>query len=211
MTKQPRSERFKAALAGSVGLLATVVALAAGPWQLALLIGCSTAAATVLADVWREIAGLDAEATKRVSTREDDSRNTTRLLVVTACVGSLAAVLIGLHHASRVGRAMQIALIVGSLLTVVLSWLLVHTLFTVRYAHLYYGGDRGIDFPGGEAPRYSDFAYVAFTVGMTFQVSDTSLTTTSMRRTGLRHAVLSYLFGTAIVASTISVLAGFVV
>ena len=88
----------------------------------------------------------------------------------------------------------------------------VQTLFMLRYAHLYYGGERvgGVEFGNAELPDYHDFAYLAFTVGMTFQVSDTEVTERALRHTVLRHALLSYLFGTAIIASTISVLAGLV-
>ena len=84
-----------------------------------------------------------------------------------------------------------------ALASVALSWLLIHTLFTLRYASQYYGGEPGgIDFNSEQRPRYVDFAYVAFSVGMTFQISDTDLRTTKLRGTVLRHALLSYVFGT---------------
>jgi uncharacterized membrane protein len=90
-----------------------------------------------------------------------------------------------------------------------LSWLLVHTVYTLRYAMLYYAGrDGGIDFNQTTSPRYSDFAYLAFTLGMTFQVSDTDLKTPAIRATALRHALLSYLFGAVIVATMINLVAG---
>jgi hypothetical protein len=86
---------------------------------------------------------------------------------------------------------MQVGL---SLASVVLSWAVVHTVFTLRYARLYYlGPDGGVDFNDESKPRYSDFAYLAFTIGMTFQVSDTALCSNEIRRTALRHALLSYL------------------
>jgi len=87
----------------------------------------------------------------------------------------------------------------------------VNTVFALRYAHLYYavppGG--GVDFPDGP-PDYADFAYLSFTIGMTYQVSDTGLQTRKFRRTLLRHALLSYLFGAVIIATSINTLAGFV-
>ena len=90
-----------------------------------------------------------------------------------------------------------------------LSWLLVHTVFTLRYALLYYTGrDGGIDFNQSAPPCYSDFAYLAFTLGMTFQVSDTDLKTPNIRRTALRQALLSYLFGAVILAATVNLIAG---
>ncbi|SFQ96123.1 Protein of unknown function [Lentzea waywayandensis] len=79
---------------------------------------------------------------------------------------------------------------------------------TLRYARLYYyGADGGIDFNQPEPPDYGDFAYVAFSIGMTFQVSDTSLSGREMRRTALKHALLSYLFGTGVLATTINLVA----
>jgi uncharacterized membrane protein len=93
--------------------------------------------------------------------------------------------------------------------SVIISWAVVHTIFTLRYARLYYlDVDGGVDFHQLGAPRFSDFAYMAFTIGMTFQVSDTEVNTPTFRAYILRHALLSYLFGTVIVALTINLLAG---
>jgi uncharacterized membrane protein len=92
---------------------------------------------------------------------------------------------------------------------VLLSWTVIHTVFALRYARLYYSGtDGGVDFHEDAKPRFSDFAYLAFTVGMTFQVSDTDLNTSAFRATVLRHALLSHLFGTVVVALTINLVAG---
>ncbi len=95
--------------------------------------------------------------------------------------------------------------------SVALAWGAVHTVFLTRYAGLYYppsasGG--GIDFNEDDPPKYTDFAYLAFTLGMTFQVSDTDLKTKPIRATALRHGLLSYLFGAIIVATTINLVAG---
>jgi uncharacterized membrane protein len=93
-------------------------------------------------------------------------------------------------------------------LSVALSWLVVHTLFTLKYALQYCTDDaRGIDFNQKEPPRYTDFAYLAFTIGMTFQVSDTDLSTHPIRATALRHALLSFLFGSLILAASVNLVA----
>ena len=102
------------------------------------------------------------------------------------------------------------ALLIGiAVLSVTLSWAAVHTVFTLRYAREYYGGKPGggIDFNGEDAPDYLDFAYTAFTIGLTFQVSDTNLTSKRIRRIALRHAILAYLFGAIIIGLTINVVA----
>lgn len=96
-----------------------------------------------------------------------------------------------------------------AVVSVALSWALVHTLFTLRYASLYYfDEDGGVNFNQSTPPRYADFAYLAFTLGMTFQVSDTNLETAGFRATALRHALLSYMFGTVILATMINLVAG---
>jgi uncharacterized membrane protein len=92
----------------------------------------------------------------------------------------------------------------------VVSWLLVHTIFMLKYARMYYRGDSegGVDFKHKVRPPYSDFAYLALTIGMTFQVSDTDLQSAQFRRLALRHALMSYLFGAVILAATINLVAG---
>jgi uncharacterized membrane protein len=207
------SERVRVLVCSAAGAVALFVSTLWGPWQLAVLIGWAVTAAALIGWIWLDIWGLDAATTRRVSTREDASRAAMLLLVLGASVISLAAVVVGLHRASSASTRLEVGLSVGAMLTVVLSWSLVHTLFTLRYAHLYYGshGASGIELAEGEPPCYADFAYVAFTIGMTYQVSDTQVTSAAIRGTVLRHALLSYVFGTAIIASSISVLSGLVV
>lgn len=99
----------------------------------------------------------------------------------------------------------QALLILLAAAVVAVSWLTVHTLFMLRYGDLYYGDPvGGIDFNGDEQPDYLDFAYLALTIGMTFQVSDTSLTSKAMRRLAIRHALLSFVFVAVIVALAIN-------
>ena len=95
-------------------------------------------------------------------------------------------------------------------LSVLVAWGVVQTVFTLRYADLYYSTGDGIDFNDDAPPDYRDFAYLAFTIGMTFQVSDTDLTSSAMRRIALRHSLLSYLFGAVILASMVNVTASFI-
>ena len=114
----------------------------------------------------------------------------------------------GRHPAAGQGgqSAVDAVLSVGS---VALAWVSVHTVYLTRYAGLYYAGaPGGIDFNEDEPPQYSDFAYLAFTIGMTFQVSDTDLTNKEIRAAALRHALLSFLFVAVILAATINLVAG---
>jgi uncharacterized membrane protein len=183
------------------------VAFSAATWQVAVLSGWVVAAGVTLGWVWLSIRGLDGEHTARVATLEDDSRIAADLLLVSASGASLIAVAFALVSASAeegVAKAMTTLLATTS---IVVSWALVQTVYTLRYAHLYYGRVPGIQFPGGEQPDYRDFAYLAFTIGMTYQVSDTALSAKPVRRVALRHALLSWVFGTAVVAMTINVVA----
>lgn len=103
-----------------------------------------------------------------------------------------------------------------SLSPVLFSWFLLHTMFTVRYAHLYHDHNKlhtgsevgGIEFPTDEAPDYLDFAYFSFVIGMTFQVSDVTVSSRAIRRFVLMHGLISFAFNTIIVALTINTLAG---
>jgi uncharacterized membrane protein len=153
---------------------------------------------------------MDAAATKAHATREDPGRAQTDLIVLIAAVASLAAVGVVLIRASSAKGSAQDLLVALGVLSVALSWFAVHTLFSLRYARLYYAGRAGgINFNQKELPpRYLDFAYLAFTIGMTFQVSDTDLETPTIRATALRHALISYLFGAVILGATINLIAG---
>lgn len=200
------------AVAGLAGLGVTGGLLATGSyWAVAAAAGWDAAAVTFLAVAWVAIYPKDAEETRIHACAEDVSRATADLVLLSASVASLAAVAFVLVKAghSASDRWMLIALAVA---TVALAWASVHTVYVLRYAGLYYEPHDPpidvIDFNDeGYRPDYHDFAYLAVTIGMTYQVSDTTLKTQEIRRTALRHALLSYVFGTVIVAVTINVVA----
>ena len=104
--------------------------------------------------------------------------------------------------------------ILVSVLAVICSWFLVHTVFIFRYAHIYYGsGDKpvgGLDFPGDDEPDYLDFAYFSFIIGMTSQVSDVDITSSVMRRLALLHGILSFFFNAVIIALSINIISGLI-
>jgi uncharacterized membrane protein len=128
-------------------------------------------------------------------------------VLIGAGAASLVAVGFVLGEAGRAAAPESGLLTALALGSVALAWTSVHTVYVLRYARLYYSDPvGGIDF-GPEPPDYIDFAYLAITIGMTFQVSDTNLTLKRVRRVALHHALLSYLFGTVIVAITVSTVA----
>jgi uncharacterized membrane protein len=202
------SARIEIIVSALAGLIAAVPIAWFTSLEFGLLAGWDTAAAVYLAWVWMMIWPRDAEQTARWAEYTDPTRALADLLVLTAAVASLVAVGFVLGNAARSHGAWELFQVGLSLASIVLAWAVVHTVFTLRYARLYYvGPDGGVDFNDDSKPRYSDFAYLAFTVGMTFQVSDTSLCLNEMRRTALRHALLSYLFGTGILATAINLVA----
>ena len=204
------SGRTRVMVAAAFGVLAAVVVAWFVPWQLTVLVAWDVTAALVVGTVWISIGRFSPEQTKQFATKEDDSRAGTHLLLLGAALVSLVGVVLAFLKANEGMHRQEVLLEAFGVVTIVCSWLLVHTVFALRYAHVYYTEPiGGIDFKskGQERPDYVDFAYTAFTVGMTFQVSDTDVTRREMRHEVLRHGLISFLFGAVILATTINVIA----
>ena len=184
------------------------VKVVGAPWQVAVLAGWDAAALILIVKVFYEVWGEDAEGTAALATREDDSRVAADAFLVGASLVSLVGVAFGLVKAAQSDGLAQAGITAITILTVVLGWGVVQTIYTLRYAHLYYTGpDGGVEFNYQE-PDYRDFAHLALTVGMTYQVADTDITDRAIRRVVTFHALLSYLFGVVVVAMTINAVAG---
>jgi uncharacterized membrane protein len=177
-------------------------------WPAAILIGWDAASVCYLAWTWTIVGRLDAAQTRRHANIEDASRRTAEAIVLSAGVALLAAVGLVLIKAGQSHGGTKAYLITIGILSVMLSWSTIHTVFMLRYARTHYQSPGGaVDFNEKEPPRYLDFAYLAFTIGMTFQVSDTNLTTKPIRRIALSQALMSYLFGAVIIAIAINIVA----
>jgi uncharacterized membrane protein len=192
-------------VAAIAGFITAGIALAYdASWSVAALIASDIAALVYISVVWWKINSADSSETKAIALAEDNSRRAADAVLLVAGAASLVAVGFTLRqagHAGSPGRGLLTALALAS---VALAWASVHTVFLLRYARLYYGEPMGgIDFHD-EAPDYQDFAYLALTIGMTFQVSDTGIAGKRIRHTALRHALLSYVYGTGILAVTVS-------
>jgi uncharacterized membrane protein len=202
----------RAAAAAAIGLLVTLVLLRVVTWGLAVVLGWDAAALVFLMTVWPIILRADGSHTQQLATREDETSGSARVLLIGASAASLLGVGFALSLAGRDSGARRLLLIGVAVLTVVLSWTVVNTVYALRYADLdYRSSAAGIAFDeqdGQERPTYRDFAYVAFTIGMTYQVSDTTLRDRRIRRTVLAHALLSYLFGVVIVGGSVNLIAG---
>ena len=208
----PRRERFRAApstrlaVCTAAGIAVSAAVAFVAPWEVAVLAGWDAALAAYVAWIWASVGALDAQATQLVARSEDLSHRAAEFVLIAASVMNLVAVAVALVHANDASFVAKAMINVATVLSVSLSWAAVHTVYALRYARLYYdtGGLRFEDGP----PDYRDFAYVAFTIGMTYQVSDTAIVTKAMRRVALPHTLLSYLFGAVIGATVINVVVG---
>lgn len=192
-----------------VGCAAAAAVVLTAEWRFGPAVGWIAAAIVFLGWTWMTVARMDPQSTASHATREDPTRGATDLLVITASLASLVGVGYLLAAGTTKGTTADVAAVVG-VSSVAAAWLVVHTVFTLRYARLFYLDDAGgIDFnQGDDLPAYVDFAYLAFTIGMTYQVSDTNLKTRSVRSTALRQALLSFVLGAVILATTINLVAG---
>ncbi|HVK45723.1 MAG TPA: DUF1345 domain-containing protein [Micropruina sp.] len=194
---------IRTSVAGTVGLVTgAVLWVLIGP-LLAMAGGWLALALTFIGWTLLAILPFTPEQTAEHASREDPSHAGSALVLTLAAFASVAGVFVLLGSAGS-GSNLPVEAILG-FADVACSWLLVHTLYTVIYARLYFehASDKPVDF-NGDQPDYHDFAYLALTLGMTYQVSDTSLQTRPVRRAALRHALLSYLLGAVVLACTIN-------
>jgi uncharacterized membrane protein len=157
---------------------------------------------------WVVLWPMDAAATHRNVRREDFRPVTEELVVVsTALCGLVGIVMLLLLGHSGTGHAAAATALAG----VFMAWAALHLMYATRYADLYYrNSDGGIDFNSKNSPTYSDFLYFSYNLGMTYQVSDTDVSSSTIRAVVLRHCLLSYVFGVSILATTINLVAGIV-
>jgi uncharacterized membrane protein len=161
---------------------------------------------------WLIILRASATRTRSAAASDDPGRTVVWLLVLGASTASLLAVGRVLRRAHLVTPTARDLLAVLCVASVAVAWLLTHTAYALRYAHLYYRddeeGEGGLTFPGTPTPAYFDFAYFSFTIGMTFQVSDVVITSSQIRRAALSHAILSFFYTTVILAVALNLVLG---
>ena len=190
------------AVAAAVGVAAGVAAALPLGFEFGPVVTWLVAAAIYLTRTWAAIGRMDAVTTKQRATREDPTVGTAHIVLLLASVASLGGVALLIVASSRSDDLLSATL---GALSVTASWLTVHTIYTLGYAALYYSGrEGGIDFNQQEPPAYADFAYIGFTLGMTYQVSDTTISDAAIRRMVLRHCLLSYFLGAVVVATTVN-------
>jgi uncharacterized membrane protein len=201
-----------------VGLLVAVVAYFAVPhswhWPTRAIVTWNAYSLTLIALAWVTIVSANPNEVARTAVLQDTGRRMIFVFVIIAAVASVFAVAFELGTAKGLDKAHLVGHIAFSLLTVFSSWVLVHTVFALRYAHNYYGlvgGEQarcGLNFPDEDHPDYLDFAYFSFVIGMTSQVSDVSISARGLRRLALLHGLISFGFNAAILGLSINIVSG---
>jgi len=167
--------------------------------------------------VWARILLTEAKSSVLSAKLQDSARLAIFIFVLAGAVASLVSVAVLIGGAKGLGRQALAEHLFLAAATVISSWFLVHTVFTMHYAHGFYSdgdgdGDEttfgGLEFPNEKEPDFIDFAYFSFVIGMTCQVSDVQVTSQQMRRLALVHGLLSFLFNTVILALTINLASG---
>jgi uncharacterized membrane protein len=218
---QPSLMRHRSlAFGGAIALFAIIVALAPGWLAGATRVVTAYDAALIFIILMSWLGGMrpDPADTECRAALEDPGRNALLLAVVGAVVAGLVAAIViigGGHHVTN--RAEGSIVYGAGIAAIVLGWFLIHTMFTFRYAHLYYfdsdddgSAQRGLTFPGTTNPNDYDFAYFSFVIGMTFQVSDVQITDPGVRRVVLLHGLISFAYNTTIFALVINLISGLI-
>lgn len=197
---------LRLAVAAAAGVAAGFLASLAAPPKVATVIGWNVGALAYAAHVWIRLAPADAETVKAWSAAEDEGRWAITLILTAAVGASFAAIF------DMVSQGSSVWILALAALTILSSFALLHTVFAAHYAHRCLGDDgttAGLDFPG-DPPRFVDFAYYAFTIGMTFQTSDVTTKTTEMRALTLVHGAISFVFNTVIIATSVGLASGLI-
>jgi uncharacterized membrane protein len=199
-------------LAILASLFTTLLVPKNSSWAVRAVAGWDAGATVLLVLTWWIIVGSGPHRTRRRAAAQDPGRTAIWGIVIISSFFSLFAAA-GMLRSARHLAPSQAVLLAGLCLGAVVSaWLLTHTAYALRYAHLYYRidaeGEGGLSFPGDSPPDDWDFAYFAFTLGMCFQVSDVTISSRTIRRYALVHAVLSFAYNTAIVALALNLVFG---
>lgn len=181
-----------------------------------VMIGWDTFSLCMIVQTWITFAITTSQQIREQSKVQDSSRTLIFIIILISTLASFLAVLLILITKKQFTHTESFHLVIA-LAGMILSWFFIHTIFTLRYAHIFYGDNDekpevhagGLEFPGEKKPDFLDFAYFSFVLGMTFQVSDVQITSKPLRRLAMWHGLLAFGYNTVMIALTINVIAGF--
>lgn len=205
----------------AIGIAASIYAILPQSFRLSsrIIVAWDSGASILLGLTWGKMLFATHQQMRRQAQLEDSSRWAILIFVVTGAIASLSAIVFMLKDRTGVSASLLTEHVFLSVLTIICSWLLMHTMFALHYAHSYYYSNSkspseswagGLDFPGEKQPDYWDFLYFSFVIGMTSQVSDVEISSRSLRRQALVHGVVSFIFNTVILALSINLIAGLI-
>lgn len=201
------------AIAIAAALAAYALQAVLGVGGSAVLVGWDVGASAYLVLAWFAIARSDPKETRAHARSQDLAAYVIFVLVLIAAFASIAAIALLLSGVKDLPALPKAAHVLLSVVALISSWLLIHTIYSFHYARCYYTGAegntaerRGLNFPGDNDPDYFDFAYYSFVVGMTSQVSDVSISGQHMRRVTLMHGILSFVFNIAVLALSVNII-----
>lgn len=211
---RPVTRRWRLVAATVVGVLGWLVARHLNaPVSTHILVGWDACALTYIVLSWRLFLTADEAEVRRRAAQEDEGPSLILVIVLAAIGFSLAAVVAAMINARTAGHDIKAITAACAGVTLVLSWIVLQTVFVLHYAHRHFGdgtGKPGFYFPGEPARTYRDFVYLAFSIGATFQVSDNNVLTSRLRNLVTAQAVSAYFYNTAILALGINIIAGLV-
>ena len=181
-----------------------------------LMIGWNSFSLCMILLSWITFSLTTSQQIREIAKAQDSSRAIIFIMVLISTFASFFAVVL-LLLTKKDFQTTETFHVVTAISGMVLSWILIHTIFTLRYAHIFYGDDEekpeihaaGLIFPHDKRPDYLDFAYFSFVLGMTFQVSDVQVTSKRLRRLAMLHGILAFGYNTIMIALTINLIAGF--
>jgi uncharacterized membrane protein len=213
-SRPPVTRHWRLWAAATVGVLGWILARRLNaPVSTHVLIGWDAGALIYIVLTWRLFLTADEAEVRRRAAREDEGPSLILVIVLIAILASLAAVVSAMLHARVAGHGARTVTAACAGVTLILSWIVLHSVFVLHYAHRHFGdgtGKPGFLFPGEPARTYRDFVYLAFSIGATFQVSDNNVLTARLRNLVTAQAVSAYFYNTAILALGINIIAGLV-
>ena len=190
-----------------------VLAILPDDWRLPtrLLAGWNIGIALYLAMMHTMMWRCNMDRLRKRASEQDEGAFAILMLSMAATLASLVAIVFEIGGSKQAGHELAVIHVLLAMATIVLSWAFVHTIFSLHYAHEYYGEGRdkkigGVKFPGDEEPDYWDFVYFSLVIGMTSQVSDVAITSKVIRRVASIHAVLSFFFNLTVLALTVNMI-----